>query len=102
MKNFATFENAKKMLDFVKRGHDLYYNDEHIYVSNYNGYGNFVTYTIDEKDAAECEKYQDWISCLSPDGTIYNDPSYPDFNKNKLSNVEFCEQNYKKLWFVIC
>lgn len=107
MKNFVTFDNAKEMLDFINDGHDLYCEKDCTFVAIYNNYDGIVTYFLTAEDAMECEKYREetgdcWLGCLGPGGDIYDDPSYPYFDKNLMSNLDFCEQNYKKLWFVIC
>ena len=107
MKKFVTFDSAKEMLDFINDNHDLYCEDTDTYVANYNTCGSIVTYFLTAEDAMECEKYREetgdyWLGCLGPDGDIYDGPSYPDFNDGCSTNLDFCEQNYKKLWFVIC
>ena len=107
MKAFVTFDNAEEMLDFINDNHDLYCEETNTYVANYNGIGSIVTYLLDEDEVCECEKYREktgdyWLGCLSPGGNIYDDPSYPDFEDGQMSNLDFCKQNYKKLWFVIC
>ena len=107
MKNFVTFDSAKEMLDFINDNHDLYCEETNTYTANYNGIGSIVTYFLDEDEVCECEKYREetgdyWLGCLGPGGNIYDDPSYSDFEDGQMSNLDFCEQNYKKLWFVIC
>lgn len=107
MKNFVTFDNAKEMLDFINDGHDLYCEKNCTFVAIYNCYNSIVVYNLDEFQVRECEKYREetgdcWLACLGPGGYIYDDPSYPCFEKDLMSNLDFCEQNYKKLWFVIC
>lgn len=105
MKTFVTFDNAKEMLDFINDNHDLYCEETNTYVANYNDWGGIVTYFLDENEVRECEKYREktgdyWIGCLGLGGEIYDDPSYRE--KGQMNNFDFCEQNYKKLWFVIC
>ncbi len=105
MKNFVTFDNAKEMLDFINDDHDLYCEETNIYVANYNDYGGIVTYFLDEDEVCECEKYREktgdyWLGYLGPGGDIYDDPSYHE--KDQMNNLDFCEENYKNLWFVIC
>ena len=107
MENFVTFDNAKEMLDFINDGHDLYYEKDGTFVTNYNYYNSIVVYDLDEVQVCECKKYREetggyWIERLGSGGTIYDDPSYPYFEKDQMSNLDFCEQNYKKIWFVIC
>lgn len=107
MKNFVTFDNAKEMLDFINDNHDLYCEETNTYVANYNGYSGIVVYFLDDDEVRECEKYREetddyWLGCLGPCGDIYDNPSYHEFEKGQVSNLDFCEQNYKKLWFVIC
>ena len=107
MKNFVTFDNAKEMLDFINDGHDLYCEEDGMFVTNFNYYNSIVVYNLDEFQVRECEKHREetggyWIECLGPGGSIYDDPSYPDFEDGQMSNLDFCEQNYKKLWFIIC
>lgn len=107
MKNFVTFDSAKEMLDFINEGHDLYCADDETFVAIYNNYDSIVVYYLDEFQVRKCEKYREetgdcWLGCLGPGGAIYDDPSYPYFDKDLISNLDFCEQNYKKLWFVIC
>ena len=107
MKNFATFDNAKEMLDFINDNHDLYCEEDGTFVTNFNYYNSIVVYNLDGSQVRECEKYREetggyWLECLGPDGDIYDDPSYPYFDKDLTTNLDFCEQNYKKLWFVIC
>ena len=107
MKNFVTFDNAEEMLNFINDNHDLYCEETNIYVANYNEIGSIVTYFLTEDYVRECEKYREatgdyWLGCLGPGGNIYDDPSYSDFEDGQMSNLDFCEQNYKKLWFVIC
>ena len=107
MKNFVTFDSAKEMLDFINNGHDLYCGVNNTFVTNYNYYNSIVVYRLDEFQVRECEKYREetggyWFECLSSGGTIYDDPSYPYFEKDQITNLDFCEQNYKKIWFVIC
>lgn len=107
MKNFVTFDNAKEMLDFINDGHDLYCEKYCTFVAIYNCYNSIVVYDLDEFQVRECEKYHEetggcWLECLGPNGAIYDDPLYPYFEKDRMSNLDFCEQNYKKLWFVIC
>ena len=107
MKNFVTFDNEKEMLDFINDGHDLYCEKDCTFVATYNYYNSIVVYDLDEFQVRECEKYREetggyWIECLDSGGTIYDDPSYPYFKKGQTTNLDFYEQNYKKLWFVIC
>ena len=107
MKNLVTFDNAKEMLDFINDNHDLYCAETNTYVANYNDYGGIVTYYLTAEDAMKCEKYREetgdyWLGCLGFGGSIYDDPSYPDFVDGRMSNLDFCEQNYKELWFIIC
>lgn len=112
MKNFVTFDNAKEMLDFINDNHDLYCEETSIYVANYNDYGGIVTYYLTAEDAMKCEKYREetgdyWLGCLGPGGDIYDDPLYHKFERGQMSdldmsNLDFCEENYKNLWFVIC
>ena len=107
MKNFVTFDSAKEMLDFINDNHDLYCEKDCTFVAIYNCYNSIVVYNLDEFQVRECEKYHEetgdcWLGCLGPGGDIYDDPSYPYFDKDLTSNLDFCEQNYKKLWFVIC
>ena len=107
MKNFVTFDSAKEMLDFINDNHDLYCEETNTYVANYNEIGSIATYFLDEDDVRKCEKYYEetgdyWLGCLGPGGAIYDDPSHPYFNSNQMDNLDFCKQNYKKLWFVIC
>ena len=107
MKHFVTFDNANEMLDFINDNHDLYCEETGIYVANYNNCGSIATYSLTAEDVMECEKYRAetgdyWLGCLGPGGDIYDDPLYPDFNDGCSTNLDFCEQNYKKLWFVIC
>ena len=107
MKNFVTFDNAKEMLDFINDDHDLYCEETNTYVANYNSCNSIVVYRLDEFQVCECEKYREetggyWLECLDDDGLIYDDPSYPDFEKDQMTNLDFCEQHYKKIWFVIC
>lgn len=102
MKNFVTFDNAKEMLDFIKDNHDLYCEETGVYVANYNDRGGIASYYLSDEEIRECEKYRAetgdyWLGYLGPGGIIYDSPS--DY---MFSNLEFCEQNYKKLWFVIC
>lgn len=66
-----------------------------------------MAYFLDDDEVRECEKYREetgdyWLGCLGPGGDIYDNPSYHEFEKGQVSNLDFCEQNYKKLWFVIC
>lgn len=107
MKKFVTFDSAKEMLDFINDGHDLYCEKDCTFVAIYNNYDSIVTYFLTEDYVRECEKYREetgdcWLGCLGPGGDIYDDPSYPYFEKDLMTNLDFCEQNYKKLWFVIC
>ena len=107
MKNFVTFDSAKEMLDFINEGHDLYCENDETFVAIYNNYDSIVVYYLDEFQVRKCEKYREetgdcWLGCLGPGGAIYDDLSYPYFEKDQMSNLDFCEQNYKKLWFVIC
>ena len=107
MKNFVTFDNAEEMLSFINDNHDLYCEETNTYVSNYNDFGGIVTYFLDEDEVCKCEKYREetgdcWLGCLGPGGDICDDPSYIDFGGDQISNIDFCEQNYKRLWFVIC
>lgn len=107
MKNFVTFDNAKEMLDFINDDHDLYCVETNTYAANYNDYGGIATYFLDEDDVLECEEYRKetgdyWLGRLGPGGDIYDDSSYHEFKGGQMSNLDFCEQNYKKLWFVIC
>lgn len=107
MKNFVTFDSAKEMLDFINEGHDLYCENDETFVAIYNNYDSIVVYYLDEFQVRKCEKYREetgdcWLGCLGPGGAIYDDPSYPYFDKDLISNLDFCEQNYKKLWLVIC
>lgn len=106
MKNFVTFDNAKEMLDFINDNHDLYCEEKNTYVANYNGCGGIVAYFLDDDEVRECEKYREetddyWLGRLGPGGDIYDDPSCPDFEEDQMTNLDFCEDNYKKLWFVI-
>lgn len=108
MKTFVTFDNAKEMLDFINENHDLYCGGDGTYVANYNDYGGIVSYRfLDEDEVHKCEKYRAetgdyWLGCLGSGGDIYDDPSYHEFMPDQMSNLDFCEQNYKKLWCVIC
>lgn len=107
MKTFVTFENAKEMLDFINDNHDLYCERTSTYVANYNTCGGIVAYFLNEDDVRKCENYREetgdyWLGCLGPRGDIYDDPSYPDFDEDQSSNLDFCEQNHHELWFVIC
>lgn len=107
MKTFVTFENAKEMLNFISNGHDLYYEEDGTFVTNYNCYNSIVVYDLDGFQVRECEKYHEetggyWLECLGDDGLIYNDASYPYLKGDEIINLDFCELNYKKLWFVIC
>lgn len=107
MKRFVTFDNAMEMLDFINDNHDLYCEETDTYVANYNDCGSIATYCLTAEDAMKCEKYREetgdyWMGCLGSGGYIYDDPLYPYFEKDQASNLDFCEQNYKKLWFVIC
>ena len=106
MRKFVTFDNAKEMLNFINDGHDLYYEEDGTFVTNFNYYNSIVVYDLDGFQVRECEKYREetggyWLECLGPDGDIYDDPSYPYFDKDLTTNLDFCEQNYKKLWLVI-
>ena len=107
MKNFVTFDNAKEMLDFINDNHDLYCEEDGTFVTNYNIYNSIIVYDLDGFQVRECKKYREetggyWLECLDDDGLIYDDQSYPDFEKDQMTNLDFCEQNYKKIWFVIC
>lgn len=107
MKNFVTFDNAKEMLNFINDGHDLYREENGEFVTNFNYYNSIVVYNLDESQVRECEKYREetggyWVECLGTDNTIYDDLSYPYFEKGQITNLDFCEQNYKNLWLVIC
>ena len=111
MKNFVTFDNAKEMLDFINDGHDLYCEEDGTFVTNYNCYNSIVVYDLEEFRVRKCEKYREetggyWLECLNDDGVddgvIYDDPSYPYFEKDQISNIDFCKQNYKDIWLVIC
>lgn len=106
-KKFVTFDNAKEMLDFINNDHDLYCEMTNAYVANYTVDGGIVVYYLGEDDVRECEKYRTetgdyWLGCLGPGGDIYDDPSHHNFTLDQMSNLDFCEQNYKKLWSVIC
>lgn len=108
MKNFVTFDNAKEMLDFINDNHDLYCEDPYckgtgVYVANYSDCGGIVTYYLSDEEVRECEKYHAetgdyWLGRLGPGGTIYDSSLHCGI----APNLDFCEQNYKKLWFVIC
>ena len=107
MKNFVTFDNAKEMLDFINDDHDLYCEETNTYVASYNVYGGIATYYLSAEDLMKCEKYREetgdyWLGYLGPGGTIYDDISYRKSEDGQMSNLDFCKQNYKKLWLVIC
>lgn len=107
MKKFVTFDNAKEMLDFISDCHDLYCANDGTFVALYNDYDSIVVYNLDEFQVRKCEKYREetgdcWLGCLGPDGDIYDDLSCLYFDKGLMGNLDFCEQNYNKLWFVIC
>lgn len=91
------------MLDVLQTGSDLYNKDDGIYVFVYNESGSIATYNIGVKRASELnrgsvETCEYWSGQLSFGGLIYDDPSYADFNPNKKSNLEWCNENYKGDW----
>ncbi len=57
-----------------------------------NGYMNVKKYREETGDY--------WLGYLGPGGDIYDDPSYHE--KDQMNNLDFCEQNYRNIWFVVC
>lgn len=106
MKIFVTFENAKEMLNIVNKNYDLFCEKTGEYISNYNYFGGILFYRLDENQVRECEEFRaktgGYWSELLDGGAVYDDPTSPDFEETQISNLDFCEQNYQKIWYVIC
>ena len=99
------FSSGKEMLDAIQAGADLYSPTEGLYVFLYNGSGSICTYHgIDLEEAKELERKarqneEYWGAFLGSQGSgIYDDPSYEYFSPDQMSNLDWCESNYDKVW----
>lgn len=95
------FNNGKEMLNELDRS-DLYNAETGEYVFLYNDAGSIAVYKLDDHEVEALKKRMDteepWSAYLGIGGYIYDDPSCDFFNSNSISNVEWCDENYKGNW----
>lgn len=100
------FCSGDDMLVTVTNFDGFYNPDIETYVFAYNDCGSIAVYTdIDPEEATklatEAKKANEyWGALLGVGGKIYDDPSYPDYDENQASNLEFCKRHfYEGHWF---
>lgn len=97
------FKNGKEMLEEIQSGTDLYNPRTEQYAFLYNESGSIAVYTISNEHAAKLEKLakeqgEYWGAFLGSGGSIYDDPSYEDYEEENYSNLDWCNDNYEGDW----
>lgn len=100
------FKSASDMKSTLDKK-DLYNPNTETYVFLYNEAGSIAVYediSLDEalqleKDAKAINEY--WAAFLGPGGEIYDDVSHPLYNKDLLSNTDWCEQHYTEEGWIL-
>lgn len=94
------FVDGKDMLKSIEDFGGLYNPNIETYVFFYNDCGSIAVYTgIDTAkatklaaDAKDADEY--WGTFLGAGGHIYDDPSHPEYDEERATNLEFCNRYF--------
>lgn len=100
------FKSAQQMLDTIK-AQDLCNPKLGGYVFLYNEAASIAEYVLAKdnmrriaREAAELGV--EWLELLGPGGSIFDDPSYPDYEDYMISNLDWCEEHYMEDGWIAC
>lgn len=99
------FNTADEMLEkVVNDDTDIYNTETGHYVFAYNTEGSICVYTLSSEEAEELKENSEeyWGASLGPGGNIYDAPDNPHYSEGKMSNMDYCKENYNVGEWIFC
>lgn len=99
---YEKFNSPEEMLEFLQGACDLYNPENGAFVWLWNDAGSIAVDTLSAEDILEIlpckEEGESWSGYIPGGATIWDDPSYEDYDEGAETNLDYCREHYQEDW----